>query len=117
MPWRSTDRARSPSCWSAARHGWSTDRHMICPVCGHHNMQGADECQNCGSDLRTVDIPQPSNSFEQRLVTEPLSSLAPQAAVTVGPTIGAADAIRRMQDGAAGVLVVEDDTGVVGIFT
>jgi CBS domain-containing protein len=90
---------------------------MICPVCGHHNMQGADECQNCGSDLRTVDIPQPSNSFEQRLVTEPLSSLAPQAAVTVGPTIGAADAIRRMQDGAAGVLVVEDDTGVVGIFT
>ena len=90
---------------------------MICPVCGHHNLQGADECQNCGSDLRTADIPQPSNSFEERLVTEPLSSLRPAPAVTVAPQTTVTDAIGRMQDGPAGVLVVGDERGVVGIFT
>ena len=26
---------------------------MICPVCGFENIQGADECENCGADLRT----------------------------------------------------------------
>src|SRR5688572_11271096 len=118
-------RATSASCWSAARRGSSTEPvgvgqrppPMICPVCGHHNLQGADECQNCGSDLRTADIPQPSNSFEERLVTEPLSSLRPAPAVTVSPRTTVSDAIGRMQDGPSGVLVVGDEHGVVGIFT
>ena len=26
----------------------------ICPSCGAKNLEGADECCNCGADLRTV---------------------------------------------------------------
>ena len=30
---------------------------MLCPVCRHDNFEGEDNCENCGADLRTVDIP------------------------------------------------------------
>jgi CBS domain-containing protein len=90
---------------------------MICPVCGYHNLQGADECENCGTDLRTVDIPQPADAFERRLVVEPLASLTPDAPLTVEPGTTAADAISRMREAATGCLVVEQAGRVVGIFT
>jgi CBS domain-containing protein len=90
---------------------------MICPVCGHNNLQGADECENCGSDLRTADIPQPGTSFEERLVTASLAELAPAAAPTVEPTAPVADAVRLLQQGRTGCVVVEDAGQVVGIFT
>jgi methionyl-tRNA synthetase len=32
---------------------------MICPACGFENIQGVDECENCGADLRTADLPSP----------------------------------------------------------
>ena len=41
---------------------------MICPQCGFDNIQGVDECANCGFDLASVDIPSPSTSFEAELV-------------------------------------------------
>ena len=30
---------------------------MPLPVCGHENIEGEDDCENCGADLRTVDVP------------------------------------------------------------
>ena len=32
---------------------------MVCPVCGYENLQGDDECANCGADLRTSEGPSP----------------------------------------------------------
>lgn len=90
---------------------------MICPVCGHNNLQGADECENCGSDLRTADIPRPGTTFEERLVAAPLASLAAAAPLTVEPSTSAADAVRLMQQHGTGCLVVEDGGRIVGIFT
>jgi CBS domain-containing protein len=90
---------------------------MICPVCGHNNLQGADECENCGSDLRTADIPGPGTSFERRLVTEPLAALQPAEALTASPDVAASEAVRLMQDGEVGCVIVEDGGSVIGIFT
>ena len=36
---------------------------MLCPVCRHDNLQGEDNCENCGADLRTADIPEQAVSF------------------------------------------------------
>jgi CBS domain-containing protein len=90
---------------------------MICPVCGFDNLQGEDNCENCGADLRTADIPIPGSRFERALLNHPLASLSPPAAGKVAGELPAADAVRRMRGEGTGALVVERDGKVVGIFT
>jgi CBS domain-containing protein len=90
---------------------------MICPACGFENIQGSDECENCGADLRTADIPSPSTSFEARLVSEPLSALDPPPPLVAAPETSLAEAVRLMQAGPAGCIVVELDGHVAGILT
>jgi CBS domain-containing protein len=90
---------------------------MICPSCGSENIQGEDFCLNCGTPLRAVDIPQPSNSFEERLVEERLEQVASAGALTAAPSTPVADVVRQMQDNDIGSVVVEAGGRVVGIFT
>jgi len=90
---------------------------MICPSCGHENIQGVDECDNCGADLRTADIPRPSSSFEERLVAQPLATLASSPPLTTAPDTPAAQAVSQMQAAAVGCLVVDDGERVRGIIT
>jgi CBS domain-containing protein len=90
---------------------------MICPVCGFENLQGVDECENCGTDLRTADIPSPSTAFEAELVNVPLSAVNPHEPLTVGPDADLAEAVRQLREHGAGCLVVEDGGGVRGILS
>lgn len=90
---------------------------MICPVCGTENLQGLDECENCGSDLRTADIPQPGTALERQLVDVPLSALGPSNPLSVDPETSLADAVQRMQQAGVGCLVVERDGQIGGILT
>ena len=90
---------------------------MICPVCGYENLQGVDECENCGSDLRAVDIPAPGTAFEAKLVGVPLSEVHPHLPMTIPSHATAADAIRQMQQAGVGCLIVSDDGSVRGILS
>lgn len=93
------------------------DGRVICPACGTENIQGDDLCSNCGTELMGADKPQPSSSFEERLINEPLSNLAEVELLSVEPDVSAGDAIRLMQERNVGSLVVEADGQVLGIFT
>ena len=86
---------------------------MICPVCGFENIQGADECDNCGADLRSADIPEPSNAFEASLVDVPLAAVRHHTPLTIAPSASAADAVRQMQAANVGCLLVEDADGML----
>jgi CBS domain-containing protein len=90
---------------------------MICPVCGFENLQGVDECENCGSDLRTVDIPSPSTEFEAELVQVRLAAVHHHSPLTIAPDATIADAVRQLQEANAGCLIVEDSGGVRGILS
>jgi signal-transduction protein with cAMP-binding, CBS, and nucleotidyltransferase domain len=90
---------------------------MICPVCGFENLQGEDNCENCGADLRTADAPAPGSRFERALLNHPLGSLSPPPATRVAPEMAAADALVKMRGEDSGALIVERDGRVVGIFT
>lgn len=91
---------------------------MTCPVCGYDNLEGVDNCENCGADLRTVDIPHPSDEFEARLVRDHLAALDSDAPVFVSPDDAIGETIRRMQERAFGVaLAVVEGDRLVGIFT
>ena len=86
---------------------------MICPVCGFENLQGADECDNCGADLRTADIPEPGSAFEASLVDVPLAAVKHHTPLTIRPEASAADAVQHMQAANVGCLLVEDEKGVL----
>lgn len=90
---------------------------MICPSCSFENIQGSDQCENCGADLRTSDIPQPGNVLEARMVHDHLSDLGAERplSVLVGDSI--ADVVRQMQTRGIGSVLVRDEERVAGIFT
>ena len=91
---------------------------MICPVCGFENIQGTDECENCGADLRAADIPEPSSAFEASLVDVPLAAVRHHTPLTIAPSASAADAVKQMQAANVGCLLVEDANGtLVGILS
>ena len=71
---------------------------MLCPVCRHDNFEGEDNCENCGADLRTSDIPQPATSFQGSLLGGHLSDLGIEPPQLVDAMTPVADAIRRMHE-------------------
>jgi len=90
---------------------------MICPSCHFENIQGMDECENCGADLRTSDIPQPGNVLEARLVHDHLSELGAERPLSVSPGDSVRDVVRQMQERGIGSVLVRDGEAVAGIFT
>lgn len=90
---------------------------MICPICQFDNIEGSDECENCGADLRTVDLPRPQTPLERQLVVEHLSELGHREPIVLGADASVAEAVTAMQAREVGsVLVVEGDQ-LTGIFT
>jgi CBS domain-containing protein len=90
---------------------------VICAVCGFQNIQGEDECANCGADLRTVDIPSPSTALEDRLVRDHLDRVHGREPILVAPDTPVRAALRQMQDQRANALLVGDGAHLHGIFT
>jgi len=86
---------------------------VICPSCGFENLQGTDECDNCGADLRIADLPQPSSGFEKDLLSLPLAAVKHHTPLTIDPSASAADAVAQMQAANVGCLLVEDASGTL----
>jgi CBS domain-containing protein len=91
---------------------------MLCPNCGHDNIQGTDLCASCGSDLAGLDLPEAHPGFRGRLMTDhvgDLSLISPPPTVRTDTT--AAAAITLMRDARNGCVLVRDNSDLVGIFT
>ncbi len=88
-----------------------------CPVCGHENYAGEDACEECGGDLRTIDIPQDAVDFHGRLLGEHLDALGIQRPPTVVTGTTARAAIARMKDDGLECLLVVDGDRLRGIVT
>jgi predicted transcriptional regulator len=90
---------------------------MLCPVCRHDNFEGEDNCENCGADLRTSDIPQPAIDYRGRLLGQHLDELHALAPVTLDASADASEAIRKMHESGIDCVLVTDRGRLVGIFT
>ena len=90
---------------------------MNCPVCGTYNLEGSDECENCGADLRAADLPAAHGAIEAKLLEERLADLEPRRPVAVEPDDDVATAIAAMQEHRIGCLTVERAGRLVGIVT
>ena len=92
---------------------------MICPSCGHDNIEGMDRCENCMKSLRDLDVPRAdaTRGLARSVMEDDLRDLEREETVTVRPEEPALEVVRRMKEAQTGcVLVVEEDE-LVGIFT
>jgi CBS domain-containing protein len=90
---------------------------MICPGCGFENLQGIDECERCGTDLRSVDIPGPGDALEERLVSDRLDGVGRREPVMVPAAASLRAAIAALQEARASCLLVGDGGRLDGVVT
>lgn len=93
-------------------------RSMLCPSCGARNLEGADECANCGGDLASLDQPRPATRIERSLMQLPLSALSLTQVHALPPDTPLEEAVhalcRQKIDLAE---VVEADGRIVGVLS
>jgi CBS domain-containing protein len=92
---------------------------MICPSCGHDNIEGMDRCDNCMKSLRDLDVPRPdaARGLVRSVMEDDLRKLEREETVTVSPSTPAIEVVRRMKEAQAGCALVVDEGELVGIFT
>lgn len=90
---------------------------VICPSCGAENIEGADTCQNCMADLRTIDVPATAQIASESDLARPIGSIRLSKARSVGLGASVRQAIAAMQGDSTGAVVVMDGVEIAGIFT
>jgi signal-transduction protein with cAMP-binding, CBS, and nucleotidyltransferase domain len=91
---------------------------MICPSCHFENIEGSDECSNCGAPLYGLDLPgAPQGKQAPDFIHQPLSNLPIRAAAHVGPMDPVTLAVRQMQRGETNCVLVIEGGVVKGIIT
>jgi len=90
---------------------------LICPDCGTDNMAGVDNCEECGQDLRFLDVPFAKDGLQQVLLETPLREVGLLPPNIVAPGDSVLDAVRLMQNTRHGSVLVVEDGKLVGIFT
>lgn len=83
---------------------------VVCPSCGHENIQGMDACDHCLTDLTALDV------SESDLLL-PLTETRLSRLKVVAPGVSVHDAVELLRGEASGALVVVESGAVVGIFT
>ena len=92
---------------------------MICPHCHAENIEGVDECVECGHALAGLDLPgELKGGQAPAFVHEPISRLPKREPVYAGSLDPVALAVRLMQTRSTGCILVRDDGGApAGIIT
>jgi len=88
---------------------------MICPDCGYDNIEGVDWCEQCGQPL--VEFDPATCELEESISRHSIRVLSPKPAVTVPPSCTVREAVRMMAQRNIGCLLVQDASGVAGVFT
>ena len=87
-----------------------------CPHCGVENLPGADQCENCGSDLAGLDLPEAGRGFRGRLLSARLDELEITQAVVLAPDDTVLRAVERMREARTGCVLVVAAGELVGLF-
>ena len=93
---------------------------MICPSCGHDNLEGMDRCENCMKPLLDLDVPRAgaTGGLVRSVMEDDLSRLEKEETLAVSPEATAVQVALWMKDARTGCALVLDDEGrLVGLFT
>lgn len=90
---------------------------MICPSCKFDNIAGEDVCDNCGEALTQLDGLSKVRGMEKTLMEDPIARLIPHRAVVVDESTSVTEAVKKMNHGRMGCVVVTQGSAVTGILT
>ena len=93
---------------------------MLCPSCGHDNIEGTDRCDNCMKPLYGLDVPRPDATagLVRSVMEDNLGHLEQAETLTVSPEASALQVAAWMKEAQTGcALVLDDQRKLVGIFT
>jgi CBS domain-containing protein len=88
---------------------------MFCPDCGFDNIDGAEECAECGVSLVVFDAQ--GNEVERSISSHSVAVLTPREPVCVQAEAVVRDVLAQMSDRNIGCVLVEDGADLVGIFS
>jgi signal-transduction protein with cAMP-binding, CBS, and nucleotidyltransferase domain len=91
---------------------------VICPECRTDNIEGVDHCENCGHDLRGLDLPDAAAAQRGReFIYERLADLPAKTPVNVETTDPVGLAVRLMQNAGTECVLVMSAGHLAGIIT
>src|SRR5215471_11584462 len=90
---------------------------IICPFCASENIEGTDDCAECGQPLDDTHLAPPGTEVERSLLRDRISDLAPKRPITVTATTSVGEALRMMVEHQIGCVVVIDGKRPVGVFS
>jgi len=90
---------------------------IYCPNCRSENIDGEDECSQCGQPLGDTYLPPPTSDVERVLLRDRISALAPKSPITVAATTTVGEVLRLMAEHRIGCIVVVDGERPIGIFS
>lgn len=90
---------------------------VLCPDCRSDNIPGADFCDSCGQDLRSLDLPRARDAFTAHLLNDQLGDLGVEQPQIVAPGDPVALAVHVMQECRTSCVLVSDEGQLVGILT
>ncbi|MGD9633149.1 MAG: CBS domain-containing protein [Pirellulales bacterium] len=88
-----------------------------CPYCGSENINGADDCAECGQSLDDTHLAPPQSELERSLLRDRISMLAPKRPITAAVSMPVGEVMRLMVERKIGCVVVVEFDQPVGIFT
>jgi CBS domain-containing protein len=92
---------------------------MLCPDCGHDNIEGMDRCENCMKPLRDLDVPrsEATAGLVRSVMEDNLSQLLEDSTLSVASSTPVSEVVRRMKEDTSGCALIVDDGKLAGIFT
>ena len=90
---------------------------MTCPACGAKNLEGLDNCGNCGTDLRTVDLPKPASEVEQSVMHLPLTTIAMTQVHAIAPDAPLDVAVQTLVRQKLDLVEVVQDGKLLGVLS
>lgn len=90
---------------------------MICPYCGHNNLDGVDTCEECVHDLSVFDVPNPTGGLQMHLMEDTIGHIPYDRLALISPSDSVAHAVSRIKTIGIGQAIVVEDGKLVGILT
>jgi len=90
---------------------------MLCPSCGHDNIEGADRCEECMTPLFNREAATAGREALSRSVMEDDLNQLEHEFLGVSPQTSVSEVIKKMKDARLGCALVLDKGKLVGIFT
>jgi CBS domain-containing protein len=90
---------------------------IICPYCDAENIEGADECDECGEALSYLSVRVPASSVEGDLLRDRIERLWPKSPSTVTPDTPVGTVLKKMVDERIGCVMIAKGGKLAGIFS